>query len=86
MLVARYEIDDNYDNSGTFKVPIDATPAQVLETIFNHNAFKMKKEDTEYILKVYGQDEYIYGDRPIIDFLYVQVRVTQRATKMSRLR
>lgn len=73
MLVARYENDENYDNSGTFKVPRDATPAEVLATIFNHNAFKMKKEDTEYILKVYGQDEYIYGDRPIIDFLYVQV-------------
>lgn len=73
MLVARYENDENYDNSGTFKVPSDATPAEVLATIFNHNAFKMKKEDTEYILKVYGQDEYIYGDRPIIDYLYVQV-------------
>ncbi len=73
MLVARYENDENYDNSGTFKVSSDATPAEVLATIFNHNAFKMKKEDTEYILKVYGQDEYIYGDRPIIDYLYVQV-------------
>lgn len=73
MLVARYENDENCDNSGTFKVPSDATPAEVLACIFNHNAFKMKKEDTEYILKVYGQDEYIYGDRPIIDYLYVQV-------------
>lgn len=74
MLVARYENDENYDNSGTFKVPSNATPDEVLATIFNHNAFKMKKENkAEYILKVHGQDEYIYGDRPIIDYLYVQV-------------
>ncbi|KAJ6633486.1 Phosphatidylinositol 4,5-bisphosphate 3-kinase catalytic subunit beta isoform, partial [Pseudolycoriella hygida] len=78
MIVARYENDDDYDNSGTFKVPSDATPAEVLATIFNHNAFKMKKEDTEYILKVYGQEEYIYGNRPIIDFMYVQDTISRK--------
>lgn len=72
MLVARYENDENEDNLVTFKVPMDLRPFEVLNIIFRKNAFKNKKEDTNYILKVYGRDEYIYGDYPIIQFLYVQ--------------
>lgn len=73
MLVARYENDENEDNLVTFKVPCNLKPVEVVETIFKKHSFKHKKEDTPYILKVYGQDEYIYGDYPIIQFLYVQV-------------
>lgn len=73
MLTARYENFENEDNLVTFKVPLDLPPHEVLNIIFRKNAFKKKKEDTAYILKVYGQDEYIYGDYPIIQFLYVQV-------------
>lgn len=75
LLMARYEGDDTEQLLGqsiTVKVPVDASPTEVLNILFRKSAFKRKREDTGYILKVYGRDEYVYGDYPIIQFLYVQ--------------
>lgn len=76
---ARYENDGNEDNLGTFKVHIEMTPVEVLNIIFKKHSFKNKREDT-HILKVYGQDEYIYGDYPIIQFQYVQDTLSGKGT------
>lgn len=74
ILQARYddEKDGKGDNLVTFKVDMNMLPVDVLNIIFKKHSFKKKREDT-HILKVYGQEEYIHGDYPIIQFLYVQV-------------
>lgn len=83
ILQARYDdgTDGNGDNLVTFKVDMYMPPVEVLNIIFKKHSFKKKREDT-HILKVYGQDEYIYGDYPIIQFLYVQVS-TNAIAKIS---
>lgn len=84
LLMARYEGDTEdgqvLGQTITFKVPVDATPHDVLNILFRKSAFKRKRDDTGYILKVYGRDEYVYGDYPIIQFLYVQEQLAQGET------
>lgn len=73
MLVSKFENDDN---SFTHKVSFTITPQKLLEKILAKKELTMNKRfdrSTEFILKVCGQDEYIFGDYPIIQFLYIQV-------------
>lgn len=59
----------------TVKVPCRATPDEVLKRILKkQNPSKARNENssTEYILKVCGREEYIYGAHPMISFQYVQ--------------
>lgn len=81
LLEIRFENDhQSHENTGKLKVGIDMQPNQILDQIFKKGSFKTKKEHTDYVLKVYGQNEYIYGDRAIIEFQYVQDILSQNGT------
>lgn len=81
LLEIRFENDHQcHENTAKLKVGIDMQPDQILDAIFKKGSFKTKKEHTDYVLKVYGQNEYIYGDRAIIEFQYVQDILSQNGT------
>uniref|UniRef100_A0A8C7V002 Phosphatidylinositol 4,5-bisphosphate 3-kinase catalytic subunit gamma isoform n=1 Tax=Oncorhynchus mykiss TaxID=8022 RepID=A0A8C7V002_ONCMY len=65
--------------SQTIKVSIDDTPVQVLQTFFtkisNKRALLGVPEDVceaDYVLRVCGREEYIYGNHPVRDFHWVR--------------
>ncbi|XP_049283271.1 phosphatidylinositol 4,5-bisphosphate 3-kinase catalytic subunit beta isoform [Anopheles funestus] len=63
------------DMQVTVKVPCRATPDEVLNRILEKKRISMKARmdnSTDFILKVCGREEYIYGAHPMICFQYVQ--------------
>lgn len=72
VLVAKFENDVT---SFTFNVHYHTKPQQLLDTVLNKKALTTNRRHdryTEYILKISGQDEYLYGDYPLVQFLYIQ--------------
>uniref|UniRef100_A0A182QT80 phosphatidylinositol 3-kinase n=1 Tax=Anopheles farauti TaxID=69004 RepID=A0A182QT80_9DIPT len=63
------------DMQVTVKVPCRATPDEVLKRILEKKQISAKARNdnsTDFILKVCGREEYIYGAHPMIRFQYVQ--------------
>uniref|UniRef100_A0A182MDL8 phosphatidylinositol 3-kinase n=1 Tax=Anopheles culicifacies TaxID=139723 RepID=A0A182MDL8_9DIPT len=63
------------DMQVTVKVPCRATPDEVLNRILDKKRISMKARmdnSSDFILKVCGREEYIYGAHPMISFQYVQ--------------
>uniref|UniRef100_A0A4W5RCS3 Phosphatidylinositol 4,5-bisphosphate 3-kinase catalytic subunit gamma isoform n=1 Tax=Hucho hucho TaxID=62062 RepID=A0A4W5RCS3_9TELE len=65
--------------SQTIKMSVDDTPVQVLQTFFtkisNKRALLGVPEDVceaDYVLRVCGREEYIYGNQPVRDFHWVR--------------
>lgn len=69
---AKFDFDQT---TFTFNVSRVTTPVELMEMIITkmNRSLKVNKRSDEYILKVCGQEEYIYGDSPLIDFVYIQV-------------
>ncbi|KAG5883732.1 hypothetical protein JTB14_024233 [Gonioctena quinquepunctata] len=62
-------------SSFTFNVPPNIKPKKLLEMILYKRATILNKRNervSEYILKVCGQDEFLFGDNEIIEFQYIQ--------------
>lgn len=56
-------------------MPVSLTPRQHIEGILRkmENSLNVRGEQAEdYVLKVCGREEYIFGDHPLIQFLYIQ--------------
>lgn len=73
MIVSRSENDAN--SSFTHEVDYELSPTEILKKILNkisHTMNKSHQSYEDYILKICGQDEYIFGENPIIQFLHVQ--------------
>lgn len=73
MIVSRSENDAN--SSFTHEVFYNLSPTQILKKILmkmSHTSNKPHQSYDDYILKICGQDEYIFGDNQIIQFLHVQ--------------
>lgn len=75
MIVSRSENDAN--SSFTHEIPYQLTPMLILKKILtkmSHTISSNKPQPSfeEYILKICGQEEYIFGDNQIIQFLHVQ--------------
>ncbi|XP_063708405.1 phosphatidylinositol 4,5-bisphosphate 3-kinase catalytic subunit beta isoform [Culicoides brevitarsis] len=74
VLVAKFHRDAT--SSFTFNVPYFITPSKMLEQVLAKKALTMNAKGEiltqDYILKVCGQDEYLFGDYPLVQFLYVQ--------------
>lgn len=73
VLVAKFH--NNEISSFTFNVLYSITPLKMIEMVLNKKALTTNaKSDriSDYILKVCGQDEYLFGDHPLIQFHYVQ--------------
>ncbi|XP_050079689.1 phosphatidylinositol 4,5-bisphosphate 3-kinase catalytic subunit beta isoform [Anopheles maculipalpis] len=63
------------DMQVTVKVPCRATPDEVLNRILEKKRISLKARmdnSGDFILKVCGREEYIYGAHPMISFQYVQ--------------
>ncbi|KAL0962674.1 hypothetical protein UPYG_G00343840 [Umbra pygmaea] len=65
--------------SQTIKVSIDDTPVQVLQTFFNKISNKRALlgipddvSEADYVLRVCGREEYLYGNHPVRDFHWVR--------------
>lgn len=72
MIVSRSENDAN---SFTLEIPYHLSPTLILKKILtkmSHTTNKPQHNYDDYILKIRGQDEYIFGDSQIIQFLHVQ--------------
>lgn len=73
MIVSRSENDAN--SSFTHEVFYNLSPTNILKKILmkmSHTMNKSHQSYEEYILKICGQDEYIFGEDQIIQFLHVQ--------------
>lgn len=71
------------DMQVTVKVPCKATPDEVIKRILEKkqiSANTRNENSSEFILKVCGREEYIFGDHPIINFQYVQDALSREET------
>lgn len=74
---------DVMHSSFTFNVSPDIRPAKLLEMIVYKRAttLNIKNErPTDYVLKICGQDEFLVGDHPIIEFQYIQDCISKEMT------
>ncbi|CAG5011875.1 unnamed protein product [Parnassius apollo] len=65
----------NTEFSFTSNVPVSRTPQQHIDMILKKkvNSLNMRGEDPRnYVLKVCGREEYLFGKEPLIQFLYIQ--------------
>lgn len=71
----------NEDVTFTFDVACTITPMQLLEIILSKKKSKLnlRERSKDYILKIGGQEEYIFGDNPLIQFLYIQDTLSRDA-------
>uniref|UniRef100_A0A8C5BYM5 phosphatidylinositol-4,5-bisphosphate 3-kinase n=1 Tax=Gadus morhua TaxID=8049 RepID=A0A8C5BYM5_GADMO len=68
-----------FTTSQTIKVSIDSTPEQVLASVFAKTANKRALVgipddvcESDFVLRVCGRYEYLYGDRPLQDFSWIR--------------
>lgn len=70
----------NEDISVTLKVSCFINPTQLMDEIVLKMQTKIKnfrRRINDYILKICGQEEYIFGDYPLIQFIYIQDRLSR---------
>lgn len=73
VLVSKFHNDET--SSFTFNVHCFIRPMKVLEQILTKKALTMNAKGeraNDHILKVCGRDEYLYGDHPLVQFMYIQ--------------
>lgn len=71
------------DMQVTVKIPCKATPDEVIKRILEKkqiSANTRSDNSADFILKVCGREEYIFGDHPIINFQYVQDSLSREET------
>lgn len=74
----------NEKDQSTFTLSVleHDTPLTLIESTFqkmNRSQMKMNDRASDYILKVTGRDEYLFGDHPLIQFLYIQETLSDAA-------
>ncbi|XP_058443761.1 phosphatidylinositol 4,5-bisphosphate 3-kinase catalytic subunit beta isoform [Malaya genurostris] len=71
------------DMQVTVKIPCKATPDEVLKRILEKKQISVNtrnENSSDFILKVCGREEYMFGDHPIINFQYVQDSLSREET------
>ncbi|XP_014479292.1 PREDICTED: phosphatidylinositol 4,5-bisphosphate 3-kinase catalytic subunit delta isoform [Dinoponera quadriceps] len=66
---------ENSDTAFTFQIPDSTTPYQLLGLILNKRANTLNtrgEHPNDFTLKVCGQEEYLIGELPLIQFSYIQ--------------
>ncbi|XP_017084923.1 phosphatidylinositol 4,5-bisphosphate 3-kinase catalytic subunit delta isoform [Drosophila eugracilis] len=74
--------NENDQSTFTLSVNEQDTPLSLTESTLqkmNRSQMKMNDRTSEYILKVSGRDEYLLGDYPLIQFLYIQETLSDSA-------
>lgn len=71
------------DMQVTVKIPCKATPDEVIKRILEKKQISVNtrnENSSDFILKVCGREEYMFGDHPIINFQYVQDSLSREET------
>ncbi|XP_055620470.1 phosphatidylinositol 4,5-bisphosphate 3-kinase catalytic subunit beta isoform [Toxorhynchites rutilus septentrionalis] len=71
------------DMQVTVKIPCKATPDEVIKRILEKkqiSANTRNENSCDFILKVCGREEYMFGEHPIINFQYVQDTLSREET------
>ncbi|XP_075148602.1 phosphatidylinositol 3-kinase 92E [Haematobia irritans] len=66
---------ENDETSFTISVNEHYTPRSLIDSALlkvRKSQIKVNDRATDYILKVRGRDEYLFGDHPLIQFIYIQ--------------
>ncbi|XP_022227951.2 phosphatidylinositol 4,5-bisphosphate 3-kinase catalytic subunit delta isoform [Drosophila obscura] len=74
--------NENDQSTFTLSVMEKDTPFSLIESTLqkmNRSQMKMNDRAGDYILKVSGRDEYLFGDHPLIQFLYIQEALSDSA-------
>ncbi|XP_044315155.1 phosphatidylinositol 4,5-bisphosphate 3-kinase catalytic subunit delta isoform [Drosophila rhopaloa] len=74
--------NENDQSTFTLSVNEQDTPFSLTESTLqkmNRSQMKMNDRAADYILKVSGRDEYLLGDYPLIQFLYIQETLSDSA-------
>ncbi|KAH8409752.1 hypothetical protein KR222_004019 [Zaprionus bogoriensis] len=74
--------NENDQSTFTLSVLEHDTPLTLIENTLqkmNRSQMKMNDRANDYILKVSGRDEYLFGDHPLIQFLYIQETLSDAA-------
>ncbi|XP_016960973.1 phosphatidylinositol 4,5-bisphosphate 3-kinase catalytic subunit delta isoform [Drosophila biarmipes] len=74
--------NENDQSTFTLSVNEQDTPFTLTESTLqkmNRSQMKMNDRTGDYILKVSGRDEYLLGDYPLIQFLYIQETLSDSA-------
>ncbi|XP_034485967.1 phosphatidylinositol 4,5-bisphosphate 3-kinase catalytic subunit delta isoform isoform X2 [Drosophila innubila] len=74
--------NENDQSTFTLSVLEHDTPYTLIENTLqkmNRSQMKMNDRANDYILKVSGRDEYLFGDHPLIQFLYIQETLSDAA-------
>ncbi|XP_017001115.2 phosphatidylinositol 4,5-bisphosphate 3-kinase catalytic subunit delta isoform [Drosophila takahashii] len=74
--------NENDQSTFTLSVNEQDTPFSLTESTLqkmNRSQMKMNDRTADYILKVSGRDEYLLGDYPLIQFLYIQETLSDSA-------
>ncbi|XP_017873491.1 PREDICTED: phosphatidylinositol 4,5-bisphosphate 3-kinase catalytic subunit delta isoform [Drosophila arizonae] len=74
--------NENDQSTFTLSVLEHDTPLSLIESTLqkmNRSQMKMNDRASDYILKVSGRDEYLFGDHPLIQFLYIQETLSDAA-------
>ncbi|KMZ02400.1 phosphatidylinositol 4,5-bisphosphate 3-kinase catalytic subunit delta isoform [Drosophila simulans] len=74
--------NENDQSTFTLSVNEQDTPFSLTESTLqkmNRSQMKMNDRTSDYILKVSGRDEYLLGDYPLIQFLYIQEMLSDSA-------
>ncbi|XP_072943702.1 phosphatidylinositol 4,5-bisphosphate 3-kinase catalytic subunit delta isoform [Epargyreus clarus] len=78
----------NTEQSTTTRVPVDHTPHQHIETVLRKKANSLNirgEHPRNYVLKVCGREEYLLGDHPLIQFLYIQEMLSKNGVPQVML-
>lgn len=74
--------NENDQSTFTLSVMEHDTPLTLIESTLqkmNRSQMKINDRANDYILKVSGRDEYLFGDHPLIQFLYIQETLSDAA-------
>uniref|UniRef100_A0A8D9EW02 Phosphatidylinositol 4,5-bisphosphate 3-kinase catalytic subunit delta isoform n=1 Tax=Cacopsylla melanoneura TaxID=428564 RepID=A0A8D9EW02_9HEMI len=80
MVVIKFETAEN-----TFTLPVstETTPTELLRMILNKKAITLHtsgEQTSDYVLKVCGQEEYLVGELPLLQFCYIQECLSRERT------
>lgn len=74
---------ENTETVFTFNIHYTTTPKKLMQQILNKKANTLNargERPNDFVLKVVGQDEYLVGDHPLIQFEYVQETLSRDGT------
>lgn len=81
-----FVVQIKFENTETFftrNVHYMTIPEKLMETILNKRSITLNTKDektSDFVLKVVGQDEFLIGDYPLVQFKYVQESLSRDCT------